>query len=61
MTSLGTQHLKERVEEEVFQILISQMLFQTFLAQIFLMTFLMVLEETDEEVEEDLQTLEEQI
>ena len=45
----------------VFQILISQMLFQTFLAQIFLMTFLMVLEETDEEVEEDLQTLEEQI
>ena len=61
MINLVMQLLKVHKEGEVFQILISQVLFQIFLAQIFLTTFLMTLVGVDEEVEVDPQIFEEQI
>ena len=60
MINLDMLHLKDRVEEEAFQILIFQVFFQIFLVQTLSMIFLKVLEEEEEE-EEDRQTLEAQI
>ena len=54
MTSLAMQRLRVRVEEEVSQILISQVLFRTFLVQIFLMIFLKILAARGEEDAEKL-------
>ena len=61
MINSGMQLSREVEPEEVFQILIFQVLFPIFLVQIFLMIFLKALEEAEAEVEEDHQVLEAQI